>query len=88
MSSGQRTFSQSPSVIYIATDRSESGTNSMITEDSRLYLARILRSGRARTVLGCGRVTGQGDGLRAPAQVGEVVRPLVPRVALRLSLDR
>jgi hypothetical protein len=36
-------------VIYIATDRSESGTNSMITEDLRLYVARILRDhGRAR----------------------------------------
>jgi hypothetical protein len=51
-------------VIYIATDRSESGTNSMITEDLRLYVARILRDHGIGAV---GRPAAAGAGVAASA---------------------
>src|ERR1022692_2482897 len=91
MSSGQRTFSRSPSVIYIATDRSGSGTSSMITEDPRHIEPRILRDHGRGTVdagtqadcwWGVVGVAGGGAGEEVTARsgVGVTARALWPRL--------
>src|ERR1035438_5287401 len=93
MSSGQRTFSRSPSVIYIATDRSGSGTNSMITEDPRHIEPQILRDhGRGTVDAGTradgwwGVVGGAGGGAGEEVTVRSWVG--VTARALRLRLGR